>query len=62
MGVPLDKKPPPNYGAHDILKILLNPRIDFERITIVSQLKLPTMIVMIVQCAQGRQIGRHVCM
>ena len=35
MGVPLDKKQPPNYGAHDILKILLNPRIDFERITIV---------------------------
>jgi len=33
MGEPLDEKPPPKYGAHDIL---LNwPRIEFERVTIV---------------------------
>jgi len=38
MEVPVYEKLPPKYRAHDILKILLSPRIYLERIA-----KLPTM-------------------
>ncbi len=31
-GVPIYERPPPKYGAHQIMKILLNPKIDESRI------------------------------
>ena len=57
MGEPLDEKPPPKYGAHDIL---LNPRIDFERVTIVRPAQV-TNHDLNVQCAQGRQVDMCAC-
>ena len=53
MGAPVYKKPLPKYRAHDILKILLNPQIDLERITTVRPTQVTNHSLKIVQYAQG---------